>query len=490
MPPSMAQGPRAVKGLQWKPHNGTKPKDSELVLPRTTVFVTHAAPEDNEFALWISSKLALAGYRVWVDRRRLRGGDDFWDEIDRVLRTEAIKQIVVFTHRIAKHGVKKELAIGDIMKTRLHDPKFMIPIRADDIPFGDAPPEFIRGNILNAHPNWHDCLADVLEALAEAKVPCDPGAPDAESLAAIVAAREEGRRFVVDRPEAALTNWFPITPPDRVRYYRFEGMKTRMDAWLEDCRVPYVVTGRLAGTFADPAGFAESSAFGQRTSTAYDVAFDDFVTGKDQGPRPGDDAGARNDIISLLRQHFSEIAKARGLLKAEFANNEEAWFFPDDLIPEGKIVFKTAGGRRINRTMSGKFKDLRWHICLVARPRIWPHLVYRIHANVVLTKDGRTPLPGDETHKRRRRLTRSWWNDVWRDRLVAAMHFLAAGEPTITAEAGNEAFSFAAWPMELEIPVSYDANDPPLPTEEDEAGTIIPTPDLDDHADDDSDSEA
>ena len=52
-------------------------------LPRTTVFVTHAAPEDNEFALWISSKLALSGYRVWVDRRRLRGGDDFWDEIDR-----------------------------------------------------------------------------------------------------------------------------------------------------------------------------------------------------------------------------------------------------------------------------------------------------------------------------------------------------------------------------------------------------------------------
>ena len=27
---------------------------------RTTVFVTHAAPEDNEFALWISSKLAGA----------------------------------------------------------------------------------------------------------------------------------------------------------------------------------------------------------------------------------------------------------------------------------------------------------------------------------------------------------------------------------------------------------------------------------------------
>jgi hypothetical protein len=34
---------------------------------RATVFITHAAPEDNDFALWLSSKLAIAGYKVWVD---------------------------------------------------------------------------------------------------------------------------------------------------------------------------------------------------------------------------------------------------------------------------------------------------------------------------------------------------------------------------------------------------------------------------------------
>jgi hypothetical protein len=128
---------------------------------RDTVFVTHAAPEDNEFALWLSSKLALAGYRVWVDRRRLRGGDDFWDEIDRVLRNNAVKQIVVFTQYITKPGVKKELAIDEIMRNRLGDEKFMIPVRADDISFGDAPPELIRRNILNAYPNctivWSNC---------------------------------------------------------------------------------------------------------------------------------------------------------------------------------------------------------------------------------------------------------------------------------------------------------------------------------------------
>jgi hypothetical protein len=75
---------------------------------RETVFINHGAPEDNEFALWLSAKLAIAGYRVWVDRRRLRGGDDFWDEIDRVLRTEAIKQIVIFSEHIGKLNCENE----------------------------------------------------------------------------------------------------------------------------------------------------------------------------------------------------------------------------------------------------------------------------------------------------------------------------------------------------------------------------------------------
>jgi hypothetical protein len=458
---------------------------------RDTVFVTHAAPEDNEFALWISAKLVVTGYRVWVDRRRLRGGDDFWDEIDRVLRNEAIKQVVVFTRHITKQGVKKELAIGDIMKARLHDPKFMIPIRADDVSFGDAPPEFIRGNILNAHPNWHDCLAELLEALAEAGVPHSPVSPNADDLTAIIEAREEGRRFVLERPEPVLSNWFPIMPPEFIRYYRFEGIKAHMDAWLKDCRLAHIVHGRLAGTFVDPAGFSEASSFDQRTPTAYDLSFADFVTGKNAGPRDQDRAGASNDIVSLLRQHFGQVAKARGLLPVEFANKELGWFFPDGLLPEKRITFKTADGRRIQRTMSGKFKEQRWHVCLVAKPRIWPTLVYRIHANVVLSRDGRTPLPGEKTHKRRRRLTKSWWNDIWRDRLLAAMHFLAAGEKEIAVAAGNEQFSFATWPIELDMPVSYDASDPPLPSEEDDEGNIIPTTALDDQTDDaDDDDEA
>jgi hypothetical protein len=454
------------------------PNDSS----RDTIFVTHAAPEDNEFALWISAKLAIAGYRVWVDRRRLRAGDDFWDEIDRVLRTNAIKQVVVFTPWITKPGVKKELAIGDVMKTRLTDPNFMIPIRAGDIAFSDAPPEFLRGNILNAHPNWHDCLKELFETLSDAGILRSPS-PDAQVLQTLVNAREEGRRFVLDRAEDTLSNWFPVTPPERVRYYRFHGLQEQMRAWLGSCEVPYVPMGRLAGSFADPASFSLAGPFPQNIETAYDITFEEFVAGDDLGPYL-DRGSASNDIVNLLRQHFAIVAKARGLQPMSFASGETGWFFPDDLMPGNRVAFTAGDGRRIRRTMAGKFKNLRWHLCLIAKPRIWPTLVMRIHGNVVLSR-GEKLLEGEKTHLRRRRLTRSWWNDVWRDRLLAAMYFLAAGESAIVLQAGNIAFGVAAWPLIVNVPVSYDATDPPLPSEEDEEGNITPTSVLDEFDDSD-----
>jgi hypothetical protein len=252
--------------------------------------------------------------------------------------------------------------------------------------------------------------------------------------------------------------------------------------WLADCRIPYVAIGRLVGTFADPPSFLDASSFHQSMPIAYDTAFDDFISGRELGPY-SERQLASNDVVNLLRQHFDQLASRRGLFRVEFASKEVGWFFADGLLQENKVVFSTPDGRRIRRVMSGKFKNLRWHACLIAKPRIWPELVYRIHMNVVLSEDGKIPMPGDKTHLRRRRLTRSWWNGVWRDRLLAAMNFLAEGQHTIRLAAGKETFAITTQPLLAEVPVSYDVVDLPLPNEEDEEGTITPTTLLDDHFD-------
>src|SRR5205814_10155783 len=46
---------------------------------RDTVFVSHANPEDNTFALWLTLRLGEMGVKVWCDLTKLIGGETFWD---------------------------------------------------------------------------------------------------------------------------------------------------------------------------------------------------------------------------------------------------------------------------------------------------------------------------------------------------------------------------------------------------------------------------
>ena len=43
---------------------------------RDAIFISHANPEDNAFTVWLGARLTAAGYEVWADVLRLRGGQD------------------------------------------------------------------------------------------------------------------------------------------------------------------------------------------------------------------------------------------------------------------------------------------------------------------------------------------------------------------------------------------------------------------------------
>lgn len=62
---------------------------------RNIVFITHANPEDNPFAIWLGAKLASAGYEVWADVLRIRGGHDWQrkleDTIRRVIASDEVR---------------------------------------------------------------------------------------------------------------------------------------------------------------------------------------------------------------------------------------------------------------------------------------------------------------------------------------------------------------------------------------------------------------
>ena len=71
--------------------------DGNSVQERNSIFISHATPEDNDFTIWLASRLQAYGYNVWIDKQALLGGEKFWQEIDQVIRHKARKFLMVYS---------------------------------------------------------------------------------------------------------------------------------------------------------------------------------------------------------------------------------------------------------------------------------------------------------------------------------------------------------------------------------------------------------
>ena len=88
---------------------------------RRLVFISHANPEDNEFASWLGTRLTAAGHEVWTDVLNLIGGEAFWRDIGDTIREEAAVVIVALSQAsYRKDGVLDEIALSVSTGRRLN----------------------------------------------------------------------------------------------------------------------------------------------------------------------------------------------------------------------------------------------------------------------------------------------------------------------------------------------------------------------------------
>ncbi|MGY4601152.1 hypothetical protein ACVWXL_008898 [Bradyrhizobium sp. GM22.5] len=164
------------------------------------VFISHANPRDNEFAVWLAQQLTLCGYSVWCDVRDLSAGDKFWDDIEDCIRLRSAKFIVVLSRTSqAASGVLDEIDLAIRVERSLQLVRFVLPVRLDDLPFSEVRANLGRKNIIDFHKNWATGLRAILDVLDRDQVPHATGQyPNARHFGA---AKSKGAVSVVERPE-------------------------------------------------------------------------------------------------------------------------------------------------------------------------------------------------------------------------------------------------------------------------------------------------
>ncbi len=437
---------------------------------RRLVFISHANPEDNEFASWLGTRLAAAGYEVWADVLNLLGGETFWRDIGDTIKEEAAVVIVALScASYQKDGVLDEIALAVNTGRKLKKQQFVIPVRLDDLPFSDFPEQLIRLTAIDFSPNWADGLSKLLTTLKDTQVP-QSTSDFGEALAAWQKFKLRQSASISDTPESVFSNWFQISSlPSHIYFSRFNASQEAMGRAFNEFQSPAAPYLRLAVSFADAATLQMETP-DIPLDHAYRVPLARFLNGhKTDGPQISW-RDARNMVTGLLRHAWEQFARSQGLLLYEFAHGS-AWFIPLDLIEGNIATFQDENGKKRRRRLVGRSetRGVYWHFAVSGKVSIADPQHLTLHTHVVFTQDGKTPLDSKSRADRlRKSFCKNWWNDRWRDLLRAFVAALANGKEEFSLSLGGDAAAtIAARPMSFDVPLSI-ANDPPVSTAEED----------------------
>lgn len=431
---------------------------------RQVVFVSHANPEDNAFATWLTLRLTREGYRVWCDVVKLSGGRDFWRDVETAIRLKT-RRFVFVTSRVSnsKQGTLQELAVASGIARQLKDDAFIIPVKIDDLPYSEHNIQIHRLHAIRFNAGWEQGLADLLKAFREDGVP-NPEPAGPASVASWWNANRLNRSILKSKPETLWTNWFPLT-----------GLPSHMWVWdlPEQCSVPTTLhfptyrRGNRLFSFADGRDLVGDGAT-PLSGTEYRLALN---LRRDPPLRSG---LLRHEVVTavkqLLGQAWERVAVAHGLPLYELSNRRKTVWFPSGLTPNDTVSFDGVDGKRARRDLCGYRTVKRitgeeyrrhWHFGLEAMPVLYPSPALALKSHVVFTLDGKT-ITGDakSQHRARRSQCKDWWNDKWRDLTLAAVTYLTQGATTLSLPVSPETKLVMQWrPIKCESPRSYNDED-------------------------------
>jgi hypothetical protein len=424
---------------------------------RRWILLSHANPEDNAATIWFATQLANEGYRVWSDVIDLAGGEDFWGGIEEVIRHRANKVVYLLSPASnAKEGCLRELSVaqGVAKAEKLKD--FVIPLRIADVAHNDANIRIHPLNILESR-SWNTGLAALRAKLEQDGVPRGPP-KDFRASSDWWKARFATSRSVRHEPEVLASNWFRVRNPElQVHWHRLGRSDIGPIETPEG--VPWPIFEGSGGIWT----FAPEEALAPHLPSTYRI---ERTVTKTIGSGIESDRPERDVAFRLCNLAWHSHLQARGLFRHELANAKQCFAFPLDLIKGDEIHFQSTAGHKGHRTVVGykmrinaqgvKWKRF-WHFAIQPVPAFWPELMFMVRTHVLFSEDGKTLWKSAaRSQKARRNQCKNWWNDTWRDRLLAVMTWLASGEDSIRLQVGTEKpLEIDARPIEFESPVSY-----------------------------------
>ena len=88
----------------WRPDEATSAASESAPVPRVKLFLSYGRGDAAELADRLEQDLSLFGYEVWRDRRKIRSGKAWEEEIVDGLRTTQLVVALLSPHAVRRSG--------------------------------------------------------------------------------------------------------------------------------------------------------------------------------------------------------------------------------------------------------------------------------------------------------------------------------------------------------------------------------------------------
>jgi hypothetical protein len=418
--------------------NATTPPEPDL---RKLLFISYAY-EDQVFAKWLARKLAFYGYGVWFDQIKILGGESWVKEVDVAIKERSFRVLGLLSKAsIGKENPRKErtqaLAIAKQRKTD----DFLITLNLDGVQ-----PDWTLSDIswISFRESWADGLRRLLKKLESLNAPRIHAGNSAIAKAAL----DRGALLIAHKPEPLTTNLLPfVHVPEVLRVFDISELDEEQSKASYDIWPHYRLEPGRAGAFsAPPAQLAKAV---KETKAAFHWPSYDSIH----------ETPTHNVVSRLLNRSVHSWLIHAGCVLAE---DRSGYYLPAPFRGESIYRFKDVDGSASYIRVAGSIRLYRPNSApeeVIHHPAIrysirktdWRGFVVQLRPGVALFDGAHKAITGRKVGPRTKKVTRAYFNEKWRKRLLAFSQLLtqaAADDKNSALKLGSLVTISADWSLD------------------------------------------
>lgn len=447
---------------------------------RDTIFISHATPADNEFSIWLASRLEMFGYKVWIDKNELLGGERFWPTIQKAIqRSQKVLLVysknIIDSEGILKRGIDDEISFAKDQAYQYKLEDFVIPLHIDNSGYGLAI-SMPNINHIPFYPDWAEGLSILLKKLEKDNI--FPSEKPNSSFSKWYEQNYVSEICIERRKQIYYSTWLGFKHiPDHFYIYKFNTLEQAKEIRKLNDYFPINQQSNILTTFepnlnltieTENSLFSKEDLYPEIISVEINRVIDseevkniskNFPSHKDK----------INALIRLLKSTWNYLLKNKGLFIYEMSGKRYAYYQPvfDSKHHYGYLKKQTKNNQNRRKYITGKYKENIWHYALSTRIMIKPILGYDLKSHIVFSKDGKDYIKDTKfQHRRRRSKGKNMFNEDWRDLLLAYLQNLKDKEGKIQCSVGYDNLYVELHDEPLKIKSEYDYLDPKTPMSE------------------------